>query len=107
MFQGFMIATISLLGFKTITMTSFFIPILLLGIPILDTVFAIIRRTLKKEPIYKPDKEHLHHQLLKLGLSHRNTVLAIYAMNILFALALRGGIWYTTRRSFTERKEKW
>lgn len=87
MFQGFMIATISLLGFKTITMTSFLIPILLLGIPILDTLFAIIRRTLKKEPIYKPDKEHLHHQLLKLGLSHRNTVLAIYAMNILFAFA--------------------
>ena len=87
MFQGFMIATISLLGFKTITMTSLFIPILLLGIPILDTVFAIIRRSLKKEPIYKPDKEHLHHQLLKLGLSHRSTVLAIYAMNILFASA--------------------
>ena len=87
MFQGFMISTISLLGFKTITMTSFLIPIFLLGIPILDTLFAIIRRTLKKEPIYKPDKEHLHHQLLKLGLSHRNTVLAIYAMNILFAFA--------------------
>ena len=34
-----------------------------------------------------PDKEHLHHQLLNLGLSHRNTVLAIYAMNILFAFA--------------------
>lgn len=87
MFQGFMIATISLLGFKTITMTSFFIPVLLLGIPILDTLFAIIRRVLKKEPIYKPDKEHLHHQLLKLGLSHRDTVLAIYAMNMLFAFA--------------------
>ena len=87
MFQGFMIATISLLGFKTITMTSFFIPILLLGIPILDTIFAIIRRTLKKQPIYMPDKKHLHHQLLNLGLSHRNTVLAIYAMNILFAFA--------------------
>ena len=87
MFQGFMIATISLLGFKTVTMTSFFIPILLLGIPILDTVFAIIRRTLKKQPIYMPDKGHLHHQLLNLGLSHRNTVLAIYAMNILFAFA--------------------
>ena len=87
MFQGFMKSTISLLGFKTITMTSFLIPILLLGIPILDTLFAIIRRTLKKEPIYKPDKEHLHHQLLKLGLSHRNTVLAIYAMNTLFAFA--------------------
>lgn len=87
MFQGFMIATISLLGFKTVTMTSFFIPILLLGIPILDTLFAIIRRTLKKQPIYEPDKKHLHHQLLNLGLSHRNTVLAIYAMNILFAFA--------------------
>lgn len=87
MFQGFMIATISLLGFKTVTMTSFFIPILLLGIPILDTLFAIIRRLIKKQPIYMPDKKHLHHQLLNLGLSHRNTVLAIYAMNILFAFA--------------------
>lgn len=87
MFQGFMISTISLLGFKTVTMTSFFIPLLLLGIPILDTLFAIIRRIIKKQPIYMPDKDHLHHQLLKLGLSHRNTVLAIYAMNILFAFA--------------------
>lgn len=87
MFQGFMIATISLLGFKTITMTSFLIPVLLLGIPILDTLFAIIRRALKKQPIYMPDKEHLHHQLLNLGFSHRNTVLLIYAMNILFAFA--------------------
>lgn len=87
MFQGFMIATISLLGFKTVTMTSFFIPVLLLGIPILDTLFAIIRRIINKKPIYMPDKDHLHHQLLNLGLSHRNTVLAIYAMNILFAFA--------------------
>lgn len=87
MFQGFMIATISLLGFKTATFISFFVPILILGIPILDTIFAIIRRLIKKEPIYLPDKSHLHHQLLKLGLSHRNTVLAIYAMEILFASA--------------------
>ena len=87
MFQGYMIATISLLGFKTVTMTSFFIPILLLGIPILDTLFAIIRRLIKRKPIYMPDKAHLHHQLLNLGLSHRDTVLAIYAMNILFAFA--------------------
>ena len=87
MFQGYMIATISLIGFKTITMTSFIIPILLLGIPILDTLFAIIRRIIKRQPIYMPDKSHLHHQLLNLGLSHRDTVLAIYAMNILFAFA--------------------
>ena len=87
MFQGYMIATISLLGFKTVTMTSFIIPVLLLGIPILDTLFAIIRRLIKKKPIYMPDKGHLHHQLLNLGLSHRDTVLAIYAMSILFAFA--------------------
>ena len=42
---------------------------------------------LKKQPIYLPDKSHLHHQLLNLGLSHRNTVLSIYGMNILFASA--------------------
>ena len=87
MFQGFMIATISLLGFKTATIMSLIVPLLILGIPILDTLFAIIRRTLKKQPIFLPDKNHLHHQLLKLGLSHRNTVLAIYGMNILFAAA--------------------
>lgn len=87
MFQGFMIATISLLGFKTTAFISFFVPILILGIPILDTFFAIIRRLLKHQKIYVADKEHLHHQLLKLGLSHRNTVLAIYAMNILFAIS--------------------
>lgn len=87
MFQGFMIATISLMGFKTATLISLFVPLLILGIPVLDTLFAIIRRTIKKQPIYLPDKCHLHHQLLNLGLSHRNTVLCIYGMNILFASA--------------------
>lgn len=87
MFQGFIIATICLLGFKTTAFISFFVPILILGIPILDTLFAIVRRALKHQKIYLPDKCHLHHQLLNLGLSHRNTVLAIYGMNILFASA--------------------
>ena len=87
MFQGFMIAVICLLGFKTTAFISFFVPILILGIPILDTLFAIIRRLLKHQKIYLPDKCHLHHQLLDMGLSHRNTVLAIYGMNLLFAVA--------------------
>ncbi len=87
MFQGFMIAIISLLGFKTTAFISFFVPILILGIPILDTLFAIIRRLIKHQKIYLPDKCHLHHQLLNLGFSHRTTVLGIYAMNILFASA--------------------
>jgi UDP-GlcNAc:undecaprenyl-phosphate GlcNAc-1-phosphate transferase len=87
MFLGFIIAVIALLGFKNITLTSLVVPILILAIPIMDTFFAIIRRALKGEPISKPDKLHLHHQLLNMGFGHRKTVLIIYAMNILFALA--------------------
>ena len=70
MFQGFMIATICLLGFKTTAFISFFVPILILGIPILDTLFAIVRRSLKHQKIYLPDKCHLHHQLLSCFCFH-------------------------------------
>ena len=86
MFMGFMISIICLLGFKGTALTSLFIPIAILGLPILDTLFAIIRRTLKNEPIFKADKFHIHHQLLGMDFSHRTTVLIIYFINILFAL---------------------
>ena len=87
LFMGFSIAVISLLGFKTTAITSVFIPLMILAVPILDTLFAIIRRLLKHQKISTPDKQHLHHQLLKMKFSHRNTVLIIYAINILFATA--------------------
>ncbi len=87
LFMGFIIAVISLLGFKTTAITSIFIPLMILAVPILDTLFAIIRRALKHQKISAPDKQHLHHQLLKMNFSHRNTVLIIYAVNILFAVA--------------------
>ena len=87
MFLGYIISVIALLGFKNITVTSFIVPILLLAIPILDTSFAIIRRIIRKQPISKPDKEHLHHQLLKMNFSHRKTVLIIYGVDLLFAAA--------------------
>lgn len=86
-FEGFIIAIITLLEFKGAALTSLFVPLLILGIPILDTAFAIIRRMLKKQPIFAADKEHLHHQLLGMNFSQRTTVLIIYGMNILFALA--------------------
>jgi len=85
MFLGFMIAVIALLGFKNVTMTSLIIPLLVLAIPILDTLFAIIRRLLKGESISKPDKFHIHHQLLRRNFSQRTTVLIIYGVNLLFA----------------------
>ena len=87
LFMGFTIAVISLLGFKTTAITSIFIPLMILAVPILDTFFAIVRRLLKHQSISTPDKQHLHHQLLKMKFSHRNTVLIIYAITILFSLA--------------------
>ena len=87
LFLGYIIAVISLLGYKNVTFTSLIVPIFLLAIPIIDTLFAIIRRLLKHESIAMPDKCHLHHQLLKLNFSIRKSVLIIYLIDILFAIA--------------------
>lgn len=85
LFLGFMIAVISLLGFKVATLTSLVIPITILAIPIFDTVLAIFRRILKGENIGVPDKEHFHHQLLKLRFSPRVSIIIIYAITIMFS----------------------
>lgn len=84
-FLGFMIAVIALLGFKVTTITSLVIPILILAIPIFDTALAILRRLVNHKKIGEPDKEHFHHQLLKMKFSPRVTVLIIYFINILFS----------------------
>ena len=84
-FLGFIIAVISLLGFKGTTITSLVVPLLILAIPIFDVILAIIRRLLKGEKIMKADKEHFHHQFLKMKFSQRKTILIIYAINITFA----------------------
>ena len=86
-FMGFIIAVISLLGFKGALLTSVLVPLLILAIPILDTTFAIIRRVIKHKPISEGDKDHMHHQFLKMNFSQRKTVLIIYAINILFSIA--------------------
>jgi len=87
MFMGYIISVISLLGFKTTVMTSIFAPIAILAVPILDTLFAIIRRLINHKHIYDADKEHLHHQLLKMNFSHKMTVIIIYIITALFATA--------------------
>ena len=87
MFLGYIVAVIALLGFKNITLTSVIVPLLLLAIPIMDTIFAIIRRVVNHKPIGEPDKNHLHHQLLRLKFSQRRTVLIIYLVDLLFAFA--------------------
>jgi len=85
MLLGIIISVVALLGFKTATLSSLFIPLLVLSIPILDTTFAIIRRKIKGESISKPDKFHIHHELLNMNLSHKMTVVIIYIVDALFA----------------------
>lgn len=84
-FLGFMIAVISLVGFKVTTFTSLIIPFVILALPIFDTLVSIFRRLLKGQGIAEPDREHFHHQLLKMKFSPKTSVLIIYLINILFA----------------------
>lgn len=90
-FLGLMMSVIFLLGFKTTTLTSLIIPCFLLAIPIMDTLFAIIRRKLKGQAIDHADKEHIHHQFLK-RFDKKSTLLVIYAINIVFSITT---IFYT------------
>lgn len=83
LFLGFVIASISLLGFKSSTIMTLALPILLLGIPIIDTLGAILRRKLKGHKFSQADKEHIHHILMR-KFGHRNTVLILYVVTALF-----------------------
>lgn len=86
LFLGYMIAVLSLLGFKNVTFISLVIPVIILGVPISDTLFAIIRRIVNKQPLSSPDKSHLHHCLIRIGYTHKQSVLLIYALSATFGL---------------------
>lgn len=86
LFLGFCLAMLSMLGFKQIAIVSFITPLIIIGVPLSDTFFAIIRRKLQKKPIFSPDKGHLHHCLRELGFSHRQTVLIIYGIAVFFGV---------------------
>ncbi|AOV08544.1 glycosyltransferase family 4 protein [Sporosarcina ureilytica] len=87
LFLGFMISVLALLGFKNVAIISLIIPVIILGVPISDTFFAIVRRIRMKQKISAPDKSHLHHCLLRTGFSHKQSVLIIYGIAALFGLA--------------------
>ena len=84
-FMGFAISIISILGTaKTATLLVVILPLLILGLPVFDTIFAIIRRLIKGKSIkaiLKGDKKHLHHRLVDLGLTQVQTVLTMYSMS--------------------------
>ncbi|MCQ2009675.1 undecaprenyl/decaprenyl-phosphate alpha-N-acetylglucosaminyl 1-phosphate transferase [Sporolactobacillus sp. STSJ-5] len=86
-FLGYIISVLALLGFKNVTLFSLVVPIILLAVPISDTLFAIIRRLVNRKPLTAPDKSHLHHCLLRYGFTQSQTVVLIYGMSAMFALA--------------------
>ena len=88
MFLGFMLAGISVIGaVKSAATIALIVPILALGLPIMDTTFAIVRRYRGGVPIFKPDKGHLHHRLLDLGFTQRQAVLLRYVISALLGLS--------------------
>jgi len=79
---GFAIASLSILGtVKSATLVVVVIPALVLGLPILDTLMAIIRRTIRHQSIGTADKEHLHHRILRAGFGQRRAVLLMYSVS--------------------------
>jgi len=85
-FLGFVLACLAIMGTtKGTAVVSLLIPIIILGIPIFDTFFAIIRRINNHKPIFLPDKNHLHHRLMAMGMSHRRSVFIIYGISAFFS----------------------
>ncbi|MHB1653712.1 MAG: glycosyltransferase family 4 protein [Desulfitobacteriaceae bacterium] len=87
MFLGYIIGGISIAGLlKTATILGLVFPLLVLGMPLTDLTFAIIRRKLRRRPISTADRGHLHHRLLDAGLSQRQAVLLMYGISACFGL---------------------
>ncbi len=86
-FLGFVLACISIQGImKMYALVSFAVPVLILGLPIFDTLFAIIRRLLTGKSIMSPDRGHLHHRLLDMGFSQKQTVAILYTLTSILCL---------------------
>lgn len=100
-FLGFSIAIISILGIaKTYTIIVIIAPLIVLALPIFDTIFAIFRRIIKGKSlkaIFKPDSGHLHHRLMQLGYSQKEAVLILYGvattLGMFAIILLESGIW--------------
>lgn len=87
LYLGFMLSYISIQGvMKYATTLMIFVPVLVLGVPVFDTAFAMIRRYISGKKIFAADKGHLHHRLLALGLTQRQTVLILYAISLIFGI---------------------
>ncbi len=81
-FLGFMLASLSIQGvFKSYAIISFVVPLLILGLPLFDALFAMIRRILTGKSPMTADRGHLHHRLIDMGFSQKQTVFILYAIS--------------------------
>jgi len=88
MFLGYIIGGISIMGLlKTATILGLVFPLLVLGMPVTDLTFAIIRRKLRGQSVATADRGHLHHRLLDAGLTQRSAVLSMYGISACFGVA--------------------
>jgi UDP-GlcNAc:undecaprenyl-phosphate GlcNAc-1-phosphate transferase len=88
LFLGFMLAGLSVMSpMKSATMLATVVPVLVLGLPIFDTTFAIMRRLINRRPIMEADKGHLHHRIMAAGLGQRRTVLTLYGISGVMGVA--------------------
>ena len=87
-FLGFILAVVSIQGlFKFYAIISFAVPFLMLGLPIFDTCFAIIRRLAKGQSPMAPDRGHIHHRLIDMGFSQKQAVATLYVISAILGLS--------------------
>ncbi|MCI8303990.1 MAG: undecaprenyl/decaprenyl-phosphate alpha-N-acetylglucosaminyl 1-phosphate transferase [Lawsonibacter sp.] len=87
-FLGFILATVSIQGlFKFYTIISFAVPFLMLGLPIFDTSFAILRRVSHGQSPMKPDRGHIHHRLIDMGFTQKQAVAVLYIISAILGLS--------------------
>lgn len=87
-FLGFVLATVSIQGlFKFYTIISFAVPFLMLGLPLFDTCFAILRRLSKGQNPMAPDRSHVHHRLIDMGFSQKQAVAILYVISAILGLS--------------------
>jgi len=84
-FLGFQIGLLTLVSSQKGTVVAALVaPLFVMALPIVDTTLAIVRRGLRGLPIFRPDRKHIHHRLMDMGLSRRKVVLSLYAVTLIF-----------------------
>jgi len=97
-FLGFLIGSMTIANsHKGTVLAALIAPVIALGLPIIDTTLAIVRRGLQGLPLFRADRKHIHHRLMEHGLSRTKTVLFLYAISVVFLLMAFAMFWSEQR----------